>query len=88
MISFSQFKSQVIADMGKSWNSDMDYGFRNFQAEIGYGGYQFQVSSQFGAYCYEDGEWYYDGGRGSGGRGATLAQAQAEEAANYDAAFV
>lgn len=89
-ISFEQFKSQVIDDLGDEYKPSMDSVFRDFDREQGRGGFQFSCSVVWRAYAYSqdnDQQWLYCGGRGSQGRGSTLEAAQAEEERNYSADF-
>lgn len=75
----SDFRETVMADLG---NPDLE-GVEFIGHKSG-GGYGCQCYRTGASYVFFEGSWSYSANRGPVGRGATLAEAQADEAKKYD----
>jgi hypothetical protein len=75
-MNFVSFKKQVIADLGKEWEPNMEDGFRDYEAEMPenpLAGYQFQIPTVDRAYSYDKKYgWYYSCPAGQGRHWYTL----------------
>lgn len=82
MKNFDDFKNAVLEDMGL--NQPLD-GFRDLSLKIGGTLFQYSHPSVRFFYIFSDEGWFICCGRGSTGRGATLAEAHDDEDDRYKA---
>jgi hypothetical protein len=86
-LTFEEFQSQVISDMGQRWTPYMIKGFDQWQSRSGTGkiSYSFSVPSLFAEYHWNNtSAWTYYSATLSG-NGVTLSVAKADEQSKFEA---